>query len=83
MDYHPDVCFDENGTWSPNRSGGYAKNCARGRDIADSLIAIIQENGFTPQLGHTMHAIAEAGVFEGVEIGFCSRIAERLYAAPR
>lgn len=60
-----------NGEWAPVRSGDYAKDCQLGRDLGAQLLEHIRDEDNPMLFGTVMRAITQAGVFEGVEIGFC------------
>lgn len=60
--------------WKVDRTGDYAANCARGRAYAEALLSHIQEAKNPVILGSVMKAMIAAGVYEGVEIGFCAHL---------
>jgi hypothetical protein len=61
--------------WSPTRTGNYATDNATGSAAADELVSSMNETMFTPALGAIVQSIAAGGQWDGVEIGFFSRIA--------
>ena len=64
--------------WTPDRSGTYAEQNARGRAYADELVVEIRLTGNTTLFGSVLRSIAAAGTYEGVEVGFASRIGNKL-----
>ena len=52
----------------------------RGRIEADALIAEIQDRSAPNLLGVEIKRLIEAGVYGGVAVGFCHRLAECLLA---
>jgi len=46
--------------------------------LADSLIAQIRQDGFTPALGNVAREMIASGRFGGIEIGFFQRVAESI-----
>lgn len=58
-------------------SGDYAADCARGREMAEKLIAHMAETRFTPMLGAICKGIVDAGRWKTVHVGFFQRLADR------
>lgn len=60
----------------PASTGDWAADCYLGRDHADRLINRVRYNADYPSFTRAMKAIATAGSWTGVDVGFCQRIAE-------
>lgn len=60
----------------PASTGDWAADCSLGRDHANRLINQVRYNADYPRITRTMKAIATAGNWTGVHVGFCQRIAE-------
>lgn len=71
---------DEN-AWAPQRTGNYEKDCATGRAYGKALIDFIRERESPQVFGHIARAMTAGGVFEGVEVGFCSAIGIHIQVA--
>lgn len=69
-------------SWNPVRTGDYGTDTAAGRRYADELLNFIRVKDCALAYGRVARAIVEGGVFEAVEIGFCSRIGIHLCVAP-
>jgi hypothetical protein len=63
---------DKKQLWAPERTGDYAADCATGRFYAEELVEFIAATDKPFVLGHIAKAIAEAGTWDAVEIGFYS-----------
>lgn len=59
--------------WSPQRTGDYGTDTAQGRQYADELLNYMRLKGCPLAFGYVMRAITDTGVYDAVEIGFCSR----------
>ena len=68
---HASGCRD---LWTPERPAKYPDACAMGRDYAAELLVYIAATGDSAMFGAVMRAITRGGLYEGVEIGFCSHI---------
>lgn len=66
------------GKWAPDRTGNYADDCAKGRAEAELMLVYIDQTQNPAVFGTIARAIVVAGVYEAVEIGFCSRIGIQL-----
>ena len=64
--------------WQPERSGEWATDNSTGRKMADEIVEKMRHAGNPTLLGHTMKAVIAQGVYDGVEVGFFHRLAERL-----
>jgi hypothetical protein len=69
-----DQCGNTVTLWAPERTGDYATDCAKGREYADAVIAEMQCGENAALLGWIVRGFGPD--FDGVEIGFCHRIAE-------
>ncbi|MEI4473336.1 hypothetical protein V8J39_18735 [Frigidibacter sp. MR17.24] len=63
--------------WSPSRTGVWRRDNAQGRELADALEKRMTETNNPSLLGWTVKAIIDGGIYDGVEVGFCQRVAER------
>lgn len=68
--------------WRPVRTGNYAEDTARGRRYADELLTYIRLKNCPMAFSQVARAMTQAGRYEAVEIGFCSRIGIHLVVAP-
>ena len=66
--------FIRDTVWTPERSGSYDQDCRMGRLYADQLLDAITRTGNPALFGTVARAITQGGVFDAVEVGFCSRI---------
>ena len=64
--------------WSPERSGNFSKDCTLGRLLFKEVLDEMQKSGNVYLLLRTIEAQVDAGVFDGVEIGFHQALTERL-----
>lgn len=70
--------------WAVARTGDWPLDNRTGAQHAEELIAFIKSNpGSEPLLGHVMRDIAAGGIFGGVEVGFCHRIAAEITSPVR
>lgn len=60
--------------WTPERTGDYANDCAMGRDYAAELLAHMVTSQDSGIFGAVMRAITRSGVYDAVEIGFCTHL---------
>jgi len=60
--------------WNPDRSGDYAQQCNRGRTYAREMLERIRETGDPTIYANVCRSMTEAGIWGGVEIGFCTEI---------
>jgi hypothetical protein len=75
---HKDLPFIVEGKWQPEEVEGYALQNRLGRSYADAVIRLAQDSDNPLIFSAVMRAMADAGQFEGVEVGFCHRISELL-----
>lgn len=73
--------LSETGEWQPERSGDYQKDTASGRRYADNVLGLVDDRANPLIFGAVVKAIVQGGVYDAVEIGFCSRIGMALAAA--
>lgn len=66
------------GEWEPDRGGDYETQNARGRAYAVEVLEVIQNTRNPAIFGSCVRAIAGAGIYGAVEIGFCHRLGVEL-----
>lgn len=72
---YSDLTFASEGLdWEPVRTGDYATDCATGRRYARELIDFMSVTDDPLPFGRAVRAITAGGVYEAVEIGFCSTL---------
>lgn len=62
--------------WVPERTRIWSQDNQTGRSYADALVDYMREFDAPCVLGYVIQAIANKGVFEGVEAGFMQRLSE-------
>ena len=67
--------------WAVTPSGAWSADNDTGVAYAEALMDHMARNGQPMLLGYVIKAIAEAGVWTGIECGFCHSIALRTAAA--
>lgn len=60
--------------WHPKGTGDYEHDCMLGRAYAQAFIDYLNEHQDHVIFGSIVRAIAQRGIYDGVEIGFCSRL---------
>lgn len=56
----------------------YADLCEIGRDAADEAIDMMRRNDSPPVLTQVLKLLTERNTFDGISVGFCQRLGERL-----
>lgn len=64
--------------WTPERPDHYATANAMGRDYAAELLLMIRQTSNPVLFGAVIRAIARAGEYGAVEIGFCHSLGVEL-----
>ena len=73
--YHHHVDY-----WSPEITGEWGTDTARGKDYADEAVACIRRHNNPTAFGHVIKAMIGKGSWSGVEVGFFHRFCEHLIA---
>lgn len=65
-------------TWQPKRTNDYAQDCALGREMFNETLERMKQTGNVYILSRIIEGQVDAGVFDGVEIGFHQALTEKL-----
>lgn len=64
--------------WSPEITGEWGADTARGKGYADEAVACIKRHNNPTAFGHVIKAMIGKGSWSGVEVGFFHRFCEHL-----
>lgn len=64
--------------WSPDATGDYGADCARGAMLAEDVLLSARADGHPIVLINTLQDMVKSGKWGGLEAGFASRLAQAL-----